>query len=83
MLGLSAGPKRWQRGCGSVAASSPRAWLLRRMGISPTVGKFLAGLVNFEIAFGKDNIKMQVHFLPILSKAVCAELTETLLCRST
>lgn len=57
-------------------------WLLQRVGTSSAAGKFLAGLVNLQIAFGKDNEKMQIPFLPMLSKTVCAGLTEILLCCS-
>lgn len=83
MMGPSAGPRSWQRGCEALAAFSPKAWLLRRMCNSPRAQKFLEGLFNLEIAFGRDNEEKQIHFLPKLSKAVSASLTETLLCLST
>ena len=54
---LPAGSRRWRRGCGSVAASSLRAWLLRRVGTSPTARKFLAELVNLETDFWERQLK--------------------------
>lgn len=59
-----------------------RAWLLRRMCNSPCAQKFLEGLLNLEIAFGRDNEGKQILFLPKLSKAAFDGLTETLLCLS-
>lgn len=59
------------------------SWILRSLGSSPAAGEFLAGLASLEIALGKGNRKTQIHFLPMLSKTICAGLTEMLLCRPT
>lgn len=61
MVSLSAGPRKQQRGCGSTATSLLRAWLMKRVGTSPTAGKFLAGLVNLAIVLEKDNKKIEIH----------------------